>query len=69
MGGGGGRIGEEEAQDMAFVGLDAADKLEGGQGPDEELTVVCAGKNVRVGDGESENGAVMLELLDADGGV
>lgn len=69
VGGGGGRVGEEEPEDMALVCLDAADELEGGQRPDEEFSIVCASEDVSIRDGEGEDGAVVLELLDPLGGV
>lgn len=69
MGCGGGRVGEEEPQDMALVCLDAADELESGKRPDKELSIVCAGEDVPVGNGEGEDGAIVLELLYPLGGV
>lgn len=69
VGGGGSSAREEEPEDMALVGLYPLHELKGAEGPDDQLAVVGASKDILVGHGECEDRAVVLELLDADGGI
>lgn len=57
---------EEQREDAALVRLDTIDLVEGGQGPGDDLSVLCAGEyGIVVGaDGEGEDGAAVLEAVD-----
>lgn len=68
-GGVGGRIGEVETQDVALVCLEALDELKGLERPDPDLSRLCPGEDVLVADSEGQDGLVVLELLNALGGV
>lgn len=61
--------GEKEAEDAAFVGLDLADLLEGGERPDDNLAIVgaCVDRLCAVADGEAKDGAVVSQAVDEVG--
>lgn len=54
-------IGQEQAHDAALVCLDSIILLEGPQGPDHNLSILCAGVDAVSANGEGEHRALVLE--------